>query len=877
MPYRLLLLLFTLLSTTLFGARMVEKLDRGVVAIPTGSGNFISWRLQGYEPPNLGFNLYRNGTRLNSSPITGATNYTDDAGTSSSSYVVKAVLAGSETDSSAPVKPWGELTKRIPLDRPAGGSGYTYSPNDASVGDLDGDGQWDIVLKWDPSNSQDNANSGTTANVFLDGIKLDGTHLWRIDLGKYIRAGAHYTQFMVADFDGNGLAEIICKTGPGTRDATGNYLSKGPAASANHTAEYRNSSGYILSGPEFLTVFGPDGVEKTTVNYVPGRDPINGWGNNESYGNRVDRFLAAVAYLDGVHPSAVMQRGYYGRMTLAAWDWDGTTLKQRWFFDSNTGGNGAAAGQGNHNLSVGDVDGDGFDEIIEGSCAIDHDGKLMYATGIGHGDAIHLSDLLPDRPGLEVMSPHEEKNTGWPGTEVHDARTGEILWQKLVDNKDVGRGIAADISAQHRGFEAWSSVTSTAYNIATDANIGSKGSQNFRIYWDGDLQDELLDGTGNTPTSMKIEHWNGSGFDRCATTDGRWGNYATLTNNGTKANPCLVADILGDWREELIMRATTDDALILFSTTISTTHRIYTLMHDPVYRAAVAWQNVAYNQPPHLGFYIGDGVDKLPVPDIEPVGGSPRDCAGVEEGSASLDECGRCTGGTTGRAPCSGYIDGTAFCSADGIKETANSGYTGTGYLNLDNATGSSAVFDLRVTETATDTILLRFANGDAAGRPVSLAVNGEISIASLDMPATGSWTTWQLLEVPLRLTAGQNFLEITSLTGNGAANIDFIGLVSDGLTAGDCEPSAIGSQQLRNTRLASGMTVTLTGGDMLRISGTGATVAVCIADLAGRQIWKGAVEPSSGLSLKNLPRGVVLVQVQRIGTAPIMLRRVLK
>lgn len=620
MKKRMVLCTFLALSTTAFSARMVERLNRSVLAIPTEGSIFISWRLQGYEPADLGFNLYRDGTQLNSTVITGATNFTDKTGTVSSSYVVKAVKNGSEIDSSAPVKPWAELTRRIPLNRPAEGSGYTYSANDASVGDLDGDGEYEIILKWDPSNAQDNANSGTTANVLLDGIKLDGTRLWRIDLGPNIRAGAHYTQFMVADFDIDGKAELICKTGPGTKDASGKYISKGPAATADHSKAYRNSSGYILSGPEFLTVFGPDGLEKATVTYMPGRDPVSGWGNNESYGNRVDRFLAAVAYLDGVRPSAVMQRGYYGRMTLTAWNWDGKVLTQKWAFDSNNSSSSKASGQGNHNLSVGDVDGDGFDEIIEGSCAIDHDGTLMYATGIGHGDAIHLSDLMPDRLGLEVMSPHEEKHTAWPGTEVHDAKTGEVLWKQTVDNSDVGRGIAADISSKHRGFEVWSSATPSAFNIATGTSTGSKGSQNFRIYWDGDLQDELLDGTGSTPCAMKIEHYNGSGFDRLVTTDGKWGKYATYTNNTTKANPCLVADILGDWREELLMRATTDDALILFSTTIPTTHRIYTLMHDPVYRAAVAWQNVAYNQPPHLGFYIGDGVDKLPVPDIKPIG-----------------------------------------------------------------------------------------------------------------------------------------------------------------------------------------------------------------------------------------------------------------
>lgn len=848
-----------IIAMTVDGARMVEQLDRGVVAIPSGNGNFISWRLQGYEPLDLGFNLYRNDVKLNASPITGATNYTDTEGNASSSYVVKAIQNGTEIDASDPVKPWSELTKRIPLSRPSG-SGFSYSPNDASVGDLDGDGEYEIIFKWEPSNAQDNSKGGHTGNVLLEAIKLDGTRLWRLDLGRNIRAGAHYTQFMVADFDLDGMAETILKTAPGTKDASGNYLSKGVAAGADHSRDYRNSDGYVLNGPEWLTVFGADGRELATVDYVPGRGNVSSWG--DGYGNRVDRFLAAVAYIDGIKPYAVMQRGYYSRMTLAAWEWNGTELIRKWFFDSNASGNGDAFSQGNHNLSVGDVDGDGCDEIIQGSCAIDNDGTLMYATGIGHGDAIHLSDLMPDRPGLEVMSPHEEKHTGWPGTEVHDARTGEILWRQLVDNSDVGRGIAADISAAHRGFEVWSSATKAAYNIATGTSVGGKGSVNFRIYWDGDLQDELLDGVGSAPSAMKIESWNGSTFDRLISTDGRWGNYSTYNINGTKANPCLVADILGDWREEMIMRETTDKALILFSTTTPTDYRIYTLMHDPVYRAAVAWQNVAYNQPPHLGFYIGDGVDDLPVPDIEPVGGAPRDCAGVENGGAEIDACGRCTGGETGIEPCSGFIDAADYCSAEGVVETDHAGYQGKGYLNQNNEIGSSSVFGIASQAGGMQQLFVRYANGSEENRPVSLSVNGVEMADALELPATGGWTSWKQIELTLNFTAGQNLVTFTSLTENGPPNFDGIGLGGADLAPGDCSESPSTVRSHGGTG-ANGNGMRLVNNRELVVTNGRQETTISVCDLGGRLLWSTVMRGKSGrYSIRNLPKGVIIVRL---------------
>lgn len=335
------------------------------------------------------------------------------------------------------------------------------------------------------------------------------------------------------------------------------------------------------------------------------RGALSDWG--DLYANRSDRFLAGSAYLDGVLPSFVMGRGYYGRLTVAAWDYRNGKLTNRWFFDSRDG-NAKYGGQGNHNLSVGDVDADGKDEIVYGSMALDDDGKGLYTTGLGHGDAMHLGDLDPDNPGLEVWEVHESGGAAY-GYELHDARTGKILWGTKTGN-DNGRGLAADIDASSRGHEMWSS-SGGLFSCKGKQLSASKPSINFRVYWDGDLQDELMDGT-------RISKWNGGGATTLLDATG------CAANNGSKSNPMLVADLFGDWREEVIWRTTDSRAMRIYTTTTPTTHRLYTLMHDPVYRNAVAWQNTAYNQPPHLGFWLGAGVDKAPRPDIVPTGVGSR-------------------------------------------------------------------------------------------------------------------------------------------------------------------------------------------------------------------------------------------------------------
>ncbi|WP_339311943.1 rhamnogalacturonan lyase [Paenibacillus sp. FSL k6-2145] len=584
------------------GARQMEYLDRGVVAVKTGTGVFVSWRLLGTEGSNVSFNVYRDGTKVNATPITNSTNLQDASGTSSSKYTVRAVVSGAEQAASAAASVWGNNYLSVPLSVPAGGTtpdgvAYTYSANDASAGDLDGDGEYELIVKWDPSNSKDNSQSGYTGEVFIDAYKLNGTRLWRISLGKNIRAGAHYTQFMVYDLDGDGKAEVAMKTADGTKDGTGVVI-------GDASKDYRNSSGYVLSGPEFLTVFnGQTGKALSTVNYEPARGNVSDWGDN--YGNRVDRFLAAIAYLDGERPSLVMARGYYTRTVLVAYNWRNGQLTKQWTFDSNTSGNSGYAGQGNHNLSVADVDGDGKDEIVYGAMAVDDNGKGLYTTGLHHGDAMHLSDLDPDRPGLEVFQVHETPSNA--GVEFRDAGTGQLIWG-VKTTKDIGRGMAADIDPRYKGAEVWadgSLYTAKGQKLGTTL----PSSTNFGIWWDGDLLRELLD-------SNRIDKWNYAN----STTMNLLTASGVSSNNGTKSTPNLQADLFGDWREEVVWRTNDSSALRIYTTTAVTDKRIYTLMHDPVYRLGVAWQNVAYNQPPHTGFYLGEGMNTPPVPNIRYAG-----------------------------------------------------------------------------------------------------------------------------------------------------------------------------------------------------------------------------------------------------------------
>lgn len=579
----------------------METLGRGFVAIREDETTVnVSWRYLSSDLEDLSFDIYRNGKRINEQSIFESTYFKDENAPKgklkyelhsvSSNQTFKKDIALFTIEEDAP---FGYIN--IPLNLPEGGvtpdgRRYSYSPNDVSVGDVDGDGEYELILKWEPSNARDNAHDGYTGNVYIDCYKLDGSMLWRIDLGKNIRAGAHYTQLMVYDLDGDNKAEVVLKTSDGTIDGAGNVI-------GDKDADYRNSKGRILEGPEFLTVFeGLTGKALQTIDYIPSRGKSEDWGDPR--GNRSDRFLATIAYLDGEFPSVVMCRGYYTRTVLAAFDWRNGELTNRWVFDSDTPGNEAYAGQGNHNLRVGDIDGDGCDEIIYGSCTINNDGTGLYSTEMGHGDAIHLTAFDPSSSKLQVWDCHENKRDG---STFRDAATGDILFQ-IPSSTDVGRCMAADIDPNHKGVEMWSSDSKGIRNIKGEIiNSSIRGIPvNMAVWWDGDLTRELLDGT----KVFKYDYLKGE-------TNVIFDCEDCLRNNGTKSNPSLSADIFGDWREEIILRSKDNMNLRIFLTPYETNYRFHTFMEEPIYRLSVATQNVAYNQPTQPGFYFGSDLGNI--------------------------------------------------------------------------------------------------------------------------------------------------------------------------------------------------------------------------------------------------------------------------
>ena len=673
--------------------------DPGLVVVTTAEGNFLSWRLERTDRARFG--VYRDGRRI--ATVGDSTNFLDRDGSPASAYRI---------DHGPAVTPWTAGHYDLPLQRPPDGDGYTYSANDMSVGDVDGDGRYEYVVKWDPSNSKDVSQVGYTGKVYVDTYELDGTLRHRIDLGVNIRAGAHYTQFLVYDFDGDGRAEIMMKTAPGT-NVGGRYITmprEDVRAGYRHTDDYRLSAagyrehlitvfqgwdrhpevvagrwprtleeafgikpayayplaypdaaaladhfidvyapsrstrnnlrafeGFILDGPEYLTVFeGATGRELQTIRYRPGRhDDGLMWGDYAmpriEPGNRVDRFLAGVAYLDGRHPSAVFARGYYTRTTLVAYRWNGRRLVEDWnvdsgwtpmtnpFNDTPHGRDGLSptfgtlTTQGFHSLSAADVDGDGRQEVVYGSATIDDDGSLLYSSSgtlpsgaparLGHGDAMHVTDIDPARPGLEIFTVHEGAAGAPYGMAMRDAATGEILFG-TYSGQDTGRGMIGDVLPGSPGLEAWATMpaASGALGIHTakgEVTPGPIPGTNMSIRWSADMTTQIVNGALDvTPT---IDDWQRG---RLLTATG------TLTNNGTKGNPSLVADILGDWREELFLRTTDSSAIRIFTSTELTTHKLVSLMSDPQYRVEVARQQTTYNQPAHPSYYFASDAGR---------------------------------------------------------------------------------------------------------------------------------------------------------------------------------------------------------------------------------------------------------------------------
>ena len=712
-----------------------EQLNRGVVATRTPDGKVaVSWRILRDDQKQEAFDVYRNGVRLTHQPLTkGGSFFLDEHPLQNEDAVYEVRVTHAQTTTVAPVgqftlcadAPVGYLS--LQLQKPEGGKvpvmqgaatsqnrnhqgrqrwqwrdtgEYSYTANDASVADVDGDGQYEMILKWEPTNARDNSHDGYTGPTLFDCYRLDGTLLWRINMGPNIRSGAHYVPFIVYDFDGDGRAELMVKTAPGTTDASGSVISDSgvpsaapassgspvslvpcatPASSGSPASfvqcaaslsqqsstssvpsvpDYRSPQGRILSGPEFISVFdGLTGRVLDTKPYIPERGNLAEWGDTR--GNRSERYLAALGYLGPSpsaalassgspavalassgspasalasspspssalascgspagkksSPSALFCRGYYTRTVIAAWDWDGKSLTNRWVFDTNTPEWRSYAGQGNHNLRVADVDGDGYDELTYGSMAVDNDGRGLYNTGFGHGDALHLMAFDPSSDNLQVWDCHENKRDG---SDFRDAKTGKVLFQ-IKSRTDVGRAMAADIDPTNFGVEMWSTDSHGIRNIKGEVVSTAKDPDdpqhdntlvingrylpvNFGIWWDGDLLRELLD----HETVWKY-NWTTKTIDLQQKFEG-------VFNNGTKSNPCLSADILGDWREEVIIRNRESTELRIYTTTIPTDYRINCLMQDIPYRLSVATENVGYNQPPAPSFYLGpDRTDYL--------------------------------------------------------------------------------------------------------------------------------------------------------------------------------------------------------------------------------------------------------------------------
>lgn len=669
--------------------RQMENLDRGVVAVKTDEGVFVSWRRLATEPADTKFTLYRNDQVVAEDAIT---NFVDKGAGLSDTYTV--VADGKMSES---VKVLEDQYIEIPLhDTPDYmGAAVTsregvyypgYTPGDASYGDLDGDGKYEIVMLWNPDDAKDAASTGQTGKVYVDAYKLDGTFMWRIDMGYNIRAGQHDTMLCIADFDSDGASEIILRTADGTKDAAGNVVGDASKGETYESSWAYQNGGKNLLGPLYVTAFDGDGTIIDTIDYKPNNDGTidvcKSFGDD--FGNRSERYNAVIANIHGSYPSAVLTRGYYfgknistpnGRTGAIAVSLRNGKLTEDWSFDTSSSADlNKYIGQGNHQMEAGDVDGDGKDEILYGALTWDDDGSILWCTFQEHGDAMHLGDFDPTKEGLEFVKVYEDyapggevfqlnsaqlspfitsntilKNSAaaaaagasetehaW-GISIQNAKTGEF-YQIHNGIKDTGRGMVGNIGYKDKYYVMWGAGSSGYWDNEGNETGDLKASMNGRIYWDGDLQDELQDHRG-AGKEIVISKWNDSAskFEDLFVPEG------THSINSTKGNVNAQGDIIGDWREEFVTYAVTgeetktekmtftgtwDDvaqdyrkveveatrtkksyALRIYTTTIPTEYNFYTLAHDDIYRNSSGVYSNCYNQPPHISWYMNDAIE----------------------------------------------------------------------------------------------------------------------------------------------------------------------------------------------------------------------------------------------------------------------------
>lgn len=603
----------------------------------------VNWRMLPGDDAQTGFDLYRKvgtgnelqlnrrtslvgGLHYESVPIM-ATNYQDSPSNLSQDITYRLTYTGSDSTLATYTirrqqlqggQPYISIPLHSTADVYAGGD-LEYQANDVSIGDLDGDGEFEIIVKRlqapkgvaDGGTGASYSSHNTIYAVIWDAYKLDGTFLWRIKGGPGIILG-NSSAFAVADFDGDGCAEMAIRTCEGTVFGDGQEI---PDTNGDGKIDYRtwgneNSSSpgwvdhYNSAGPEFISIIdGKTGRELARDNYIA-RETSNSWGDN--YWKRACSFRIGVAWLDGAQglPSLIIGRGVYARSVLEAWDWRDGQLSKRWRFDSAKSGgtdtnkdgkaNSAYGAQGNHSFSVADLDGDGRDEVMYGSMAIDDDGYGLWTTGLGHGDAQHVGKFLPEREGLQMFHCLESGKTM---VALHDARDGSVIWKKEgSSDNDTGRALVADIDPASPGCEFWW-AGSNAFSMTGERDLGYKPSScNMAVWFDGTLTRQLIN-----ENTIRNDRAGGRTFTMY--------RFSEHFINGTKSNPSWYGDLVGDWREEVIVPdATLVGDLKIFATWYPTNHRIPWLMADHTYHMGVLNENIGYNQPPHLGYYLGSDL-----------------------------------------------------------------------------------------------------------------------------------------------------------------------------------------------------------------------------------------------------------------------------